>query len=52
MHLSREFSRKSRQELHAELKRIASLQSEWNALSIPERARAGAHYIPHFPRTH
>ena len=32
-------SRKSRQKLHAELKRIASLQSEWNALSMPERAR-------------
>ena len=32
-------SRKSRQKLHAELKRIASLQSEWNALSMPARVK-------------
>ena len=32
-------SRKSHQKLHAELKRIAALQKEWNAFSMPERAR-------------
>ena len=31
-------SSKSSQKLHAELSRIASLQSEWNALSMHERA--------------